>query len=119
MSVKYSKMYGEYIDMQELSVRVAKKTGFNTADVAEICDAMVAEIGKAVKEEGLTVFLPGLLKLTTRFVKEKDVRNPRTGEIMHNPEMLTVKALIPDSFKRPVMRNAGLLAKYKKEHNIE
>ncbi len=69
----------------QLFANIAEATGLNKKQVAEVFEALKAEIGKAVGKKGPGVFtIPDLAKVV-RVVKKalpkRQVRNPATGEM--------------------------------------
>lgn len=70
----------------QIFANVAEATGLTKKDVAAVFDAFTAEIEKSLSKRGPRAFtLPGLCKIVVQHKpaqKAREVRNPRTGEMM-------------------------------------
>lgn len=70
----------------QIFANIAESTGLSKKDVAAVFDAMTEQIGKALGKRGPRQFtIPGLCKIVVQHKKAtpaREVRNPRTGEMM-------------------------------------
>lgn len=119
MKLKQSRIHNDYADVDTIAKRVAKRTGFSERDVKEVCRTFVEECIDILKS-GIDVRIHKLVFFTISYRKALKSVNPRKpDEINLNPDMMSIHASVADSLKKGVRSNTELLAKYKKENNIE
>lgn len=85
----------------ELIRAVAKNTNYTIGSVSEVVDNLFEVISNTVSE-GDDVAIQGFGKFTTNVRAAREIRNPRTGELMDVPEMKTVKFTVGSDFKKKV-----------------
>lgn len=68
----------------DLIQSISKKVGVSKSAAAEVLNVVLDEITKALSQ-GEEVNLPGFGKFEARFRKEREGRNPKTGEKINIP----------------------------------
>lgn len=90
------------LHIKEIGAEIAERVGMHKKDVGVIVDSLCLGIVNAL-QNGNTVFLPNIGRLTVQEKPERTARNPQTGESIHVPARRVVKFRPALALKRTIV----------------
>jgi len=87
--------------MSELIKYISSETGFKQQDIKEVFDSMVSGIIHGMKKDNI-MKLPGLGTFYLHKKKARNVRNPKTGEIIFIDERVLPKFKASPKLKQQI-----------------